>query len=799
MGGLRLAVRTLWRTPGFSAVAVLVIALGVGGSTAVFSVLRGVVLRPLGMPAPEQLVRLYVRPAGIDARWPYSAPEYFDLASESRAFESVAAIHAARQTLTGSGPPVQVRVARVTGSFFPTLRSPPRLGHAPGPEEDRAGGSLTAVVTDGFWRRQLGGDPAALGRTLVLDGLTYTIGGVMPADFHFPLLRQAEVLIPTAFDRRELENRDALWLAVVGRLKPGLGIRDAQADLDLVAPGILARLEEHATWRLEVQPLLADLVGPVKPALTALFGAVVLALLIACANVANLLLARGIARQRETAIRIALGAGRAEIVRDLLAEAMLLALAGGALAVLAAPWAVSALLVLAPQDMPRFEEVHVDGAVLAFALASSVLAGLIAGLVPAFQVAQPRLMEVLKNGTGGTAARTRARSALVVVETALAFVLATGAGLMIRSLAGLLDVPTGLAAPGRVLVADLDLPQSRYPNERIVAFAEEFLRRASAAPGIRSAALMTSVPLDPRAHAELGFMLEGGDAYPPGQSQKAEAVWATPGYLDTMGIPLLRGRDLRGADVKTAPHVVLVNEAFVRRLIPQGEPLGRRISEILGPGNDPWEIVGVIGDVRTQGLDRVPTPLVVIPLSQYPLSSLRIGVRGSGGNPLQLAPALRAELSAIDKDLPVSAPRALAQIVTESVGDRRFEMSVLSAFALVALVLTALGIYGVMAHSVTQRSREIGIRMALGANSQLVRGMILSGGLRLSLFGVALGVVAALLGTRVLASLIYGVSKTDPLTLAATAAVVLASAVLASWIPALRATRVDPAVSLRAE
>ena len=799
MGGLRLAVRTLWRTPGFTAVAVLVIALGVGGSTAVFSVLRGVVLRPLGMPSPEQLVRLYVRPAGTESRWPYSTPEYLDVVTESGAFESLAAIRAARQTLTGSGPPVQVRVARVTASLFVTLRSWPAIGRAPSSEEDRDGGSRTAVLTDRFWRRELGGDPAALGRTLVLDGRSYTIGGVMPADFHFPLLRQADVLIPSAFDRRDLERRDIMWLAVVARLKPGLGIRDAQADLDVLPPRIFAPLSEHSGWRFEVQPLLADLVGPVKPALMALFGAVLLALLIACANVASLLLARGMARQRESAIRAALGAGRVELVRDLMTEALLLALLGGGLALLVAPWALSALMTLAPPDMPRFEEVHVDGAVLAFAVAASLIAGLIAGIVPALQVTQPHLMEVLKNGAGGTATRTRARSALVVAETALAFVLATGAGLMIRTLSGLLEVPTGLAAPGRVLVADLDLPKSRYPNERIAAFAEEFLRRVSAAPGIRNAALMTSVPLDLRARSELGFDLEGGDSFPEGQSPKAEAVWATPGYLETMGIPLLRGRDLRGTDVRSAPHVVLVNEAFVRSFIPQGEPLGHRISEILGPGNDPWEIVGVIGDVRTQALDRAPSPLLVIPLAQFPVGGLRVAARAASGDPLQLLPALRAEVLAIDKDLPVSAPQVLAAIVAQSVGDRRFEMSLLSAFALVALALAALGIYGVMAYSVTQRSREIGIRMALGANSRLVLGMFLSGGLRLSLLGIALGVVVALLGTRVLASLIYGVSRTDPVTLAATAVVVLASAALASWVPALRATRVDPAVSLRAE
>ncbi|HKC58509.1 MAG TPA: ABC transporter permease, partial [Myxococcales bacterium] len=588
MDNLRLALRTLWRAPGFTAAVVLVLAIGVGGSTAVFSVLRGVVLRPLGMPYPEQLVRLYERPAGTDVRWPCSAPEYLDLAKEGGAFESVAGIRAGRQTLTGRGSPVQVRIARVTASFFSTLRSWPAVGRAPDAEEDVAGGARTAVLTDAFWRREFGADPSALGRTLVLDGSSYTIAGVMPASFHFPLLRQADVLLPMAFEPSELQYRDRLWLAVVGRLKPGLGVGAAQADLDVLAPRIFARLSEHSGWRLEAQPLLDDLVGPLKPALTALFAAVLLALLIACANVASLLLARGMARQRELAIRAALGGGRGELVRHLLTEAMLLAALGGGLSVLVAPWALSALLAFAPQDMPRLDEVRLDGVVLGFALAASMAAGLLAGLAPALQVTQPHLMDVLKNGAGGTPGRARARSALVVAETALAFVLAAGAGLMIRTLSGLLEVPTGLAAVERVLVADLDLPRARYPDERVTAFAQQLLPRVSVPSRVRSAALMTSVPLDPRARAEFGFGLDGGDAFPPGQSPKTEMVWATPGYLETMGIPLLRGRDLRWTDTKSAPHVVLVNDAFVRRYLPQGEPVGRRIAEILGPGNDPW-------------------------------------------------------------------------------------------------------------------------------------------------------------------------------------------------------------------
>jgi predicted permease len=588
------------------------------------------------------------------------------------------------------------------------------------------------------------------------------------------------------------------WVIVVGRLKPGLGVHDAQADLDVLAPRLHSRIGEHAGWQLEAQPLLENLVGPVKPALAALLGAVLLALLIACADLASLVLARGMARQRELAIRAALGGGRGELVRQLMTEAMLLAGLGGLLGLLVAPWCLSALLALAPPDTPRLDEVHLDGAVLLFAIGATTAAGLLAGLLPALQATQPGLMEVLTNGSGGTPRRARARSALVVAETALAFVLAVGAGLMIRTLSSLLDVPTGLRSPERVLVADMDLPPSRYPADRIPGFARELMQRVTSAPGVQSAALLTNVPLDPRARAEFGFSLEG-ETYPPGQAPKAEMVFATPGYLETMGIPLVRGRDLRWADVKSAPHVVLVNEAFVRRFFPSGEPLGRRITDLVGPGNDPWEIAGVIGDVHTQGLDRAPAPLILVPLAQFPVATLRIATRTAGSNPMQLLPPLRSEVLALDKDLPLSSPRTLPQVVSESMGARRFQTTLLGIFALIALTLAALGIYGLTAYSVAQRTREIGIRMALGADRARVLRMVVGTGLRLSVVGVAIGAAGALLATRALASLVYRVSTTDPLTLLGTGALLTAAAALASWVPAVRATRLDPSASLRAE
>jgi predicted permease len=409
------------------------------------------------------------------------------------------------------------------------------------------------------------------------------------------------------------------------------------------------------------------------------------------------------------------------------------------------------------------------------------LFGLALVAAPAFAVGGARAVELLLAGL-----------------TALAFTLAAGAGLMIRTLSGLLEVPTGLASPERVLVADMDLPQSRYPPERIATVARELLQRVSAASGVQSAALTSSVPLDPRGHAEYGISIEG-EARLPGQGPKAEIVFASPGYLETIGIPLLRGRDIQWTDVKSSPHVVLVNEAFVRQYVPNGDPLARRVTDVVGPSYDPWQIAGVIGDVHTQGLDRAPAPLMVIPLQQYQVTTLRLAVRSAGRSPMQLLPTLRSELATVDKDVPLSSPRALPELVNASLSARRFQMTLLSIFAAVALTLAALGIYGITAYSVTQRAREIGIRMALGAAPARVLKLVLGSGIRLSLLGIAIGMVGALAATRALGTLVYRVSTTDPLTLLATGALLVGAAALASCVPALRAVRLDPAISLRAE
>jgi predicted permease len=802
---LRYAIRTLVRSPGFTAAAVVALALGVGGSSAIFSVLQGVVLQPLPAPQPEQLVRLYEVVPGITPwhdRNPYSTLDYLDLVKESGAFESIAGVQNTRLSMTVGSGPEQLVAAKVTASFFATLKVHPALGRGFASDTDYKGAAHEVVLTDRLWRREFSADPRILGQTTTMDGRTYTIVGVLPANFRFPLLRNAEALIPFEWDEKDLQNRGLHFFTAFARLKPGTSIRAAQADLAVVGPRIASRTAEHTGWSQRAVPLLDDLVGPIKPVLRALLGAVVLVLLIACANVASMLLARGAARQRELAIRAALGSGRGRIVRQLLTEALLLAVVGGALGVLLAAWGLDGLVALAPKTIPRLDEVRLNGSVLAFALVISIGSGLLAGLAPALHASRPDLVEALKNGASGVSSRGRARAALVVAEVALALVLVIGAGLMIRTLARLLNVRTGLGDPARVLVAETVLPQDRYAKlEQISAFQQQLLARAAALPGVKSAAITTGVPMDKGFNASLGFEIEGLPTPPPGQGPEAEVVWATPGYRETLGIPLVQGRDLRASDDERAPQVLLVNQAFVRKFLGGGEAVGRRLKGFR-KDKDIWEIAGVIGDVHTQSLDQAPWPLAVVPSAQWPQPFMRVLLRTSG-RPTDLVPLLRTELQALDKDQPLAHPRTLEAVIGESLGERRFPMLLLTVFGAVALVLASLGIYGIMAYSVAQRAKEIGIRMALGAPAAQVLRAVVGSGMRLAVIGVALGLAAALavsvVVTEAAKATLYQVSATDPLTFLAVSALLLGVAALASWAPARRAARVDPMLSLRAE
>src|SRR3954470_24770638 len=788
---LRYAFRSLSRTPAFSAAAVLALALGIGGSSAIFSVLENIVLKPLPVPEPGRLMRLYevlenARPG------PWSHADYLDLARENEAFESTAEIYPTRITMTGRGGPGMLSAAKVSSGFFPPVRVHPVLGRGLTAEEDYDGGPHSAVIFDSLWQREFGRDPHILGQSVALDGRTYAIVGVMPAGFRLPLLHGAEALVPFAYTKKDLlQKRSSHWALAIGRLKPGISFAQANSDLDRKGRVIAARLPDHKGLTMVGAPWLDAPGGPVKPVLEALLGAVIMVLLIACANVASMLLARGAARQRELAIRAALGSGRARIVRQLLTEAVLLSLGGALLGVLLAAWGVDALVALAPKTIPRLDEGRLDSAVLGFALGISLLSGLIAGVMPALQATRPDLVDALKNGSLATTSPSRLRSALVVAEVALALVLVIGAGLMIRTLVRLLDQPTGLVGPAHVFVAGLDLPADTYAkSEKILAFQRQLLPRLQAMPGVKSAALASNVPLSGWVNTALSFNVSGEPRPPLDASSEVEIVWTTPGDLSTAGIPLLRGRDLTAADDEKAPKVLLVNEAFGRKYLDGGrDPIGRHVQKMFGDDYDA-EIVGVIADVPTRSLDRKPGPLVVVANAQGPARYMLAVMRTSSPHPLDLAPLLRTEVMAIDKDQPVINPRTLEQVVADSVGERRFQMLLLTLFGSVALLLAAVGIYGVMAYSVAQRYREIGIRMALGAQSSQVLRMEVLRGLRLAVIGVGIGVIGALAVTQALKAALYQVSATDPITFVAVSLLLLGVAALASWAPARRAARV---------
>jgi putative ABC transport system permease protein len=790
------ALRVLSRSPGFTAAAVLAMALGVGGSSAIFSVLDSVVLRPLSVPEPDRLMRLYekTRAGNMDS---FSPADYLDLARENGSFTAVAAIRDTRLSLTGRAGPVHVAGAPVTASFFAALKIEPMLGRGFSAEEDLQGAAPVVVLTEGLWRRQFAADPLVLGQTVTMNGGTRAVVGVMPRGFSFPLLGSAEALIPFSFDANDLKNRGLSFMNVFGRLKQGVSLAQAQADLAVVGARVAARYQEHVGHSMAAAPLLDDLVGPVKPALEAMLVAALMVLLIACANVASMLLARAAGRQREIAIRTALGSSRSRIIRQLLTEAVLISLLGGVLGTLLAAWGVDALVALAPSSVPRLDEVQLNRSVLLFALGLSLASGVAAGLLPAAQSSAPNLSDALKNGSPASTARSTLRSALVVGEVALALMLVIGAGLMIRTVARLLAEPTGMGDPSQVLVANLDLPQDKYAkDEQILSFQQRLLEEGRRLPGVKSFALMSSTPLEHRGW-HLSFHIGGLPPPLPGERPTADVVWATPGYLETLGIPLLRGRDIASGDSPRTHEVVLVNQAFVRKYLGGGDGVGRSITDFANEG-DSWEIVGVIGDVHLNSLDRVPGPLIIVPFAQAEVPQMSIAAR-TDGPPLALVSRLREAVLAVDKDQALGQAQTLERVMSASIGERRFQLLLLSVFGAVALVLAALGIYGVTSYSVAQRSREIGLRMALGAQTSQVLRMVVGGGLKLALLGVALGLPGALVLTRALHAALYRVSAADPLTFAAVSVLLLVVAALAAWVPARRAARVDPMVPLRAE
>ncbi len=794
---IRYGVRTLIKKPGFTAIAVIALALGIGANSAIFSVVNAVLLRPLPFDQPEQLVLVWEkRPALGRVRNPASPPDFVDWRAQNQVFEDMAAFVGRGFNLTGGDEAERIDGTAVSPSMFQILRTQPRIGRAFQDDEDKPGKDSVVILSNGVWQRRFGANPDIVGKTVKLNDQSYTVIGVMPADFIFPNSR-TEVWVPLTLSQEELNNRGGHSLNVVARLKAGVTLEQAQENMNTIASSLEQQYQVNTGHGVNVFQLHEEVVANARPALFVLLGAVALVLLIACANIANLLLARGSNRQKEIAIRTALGARRGRIVRQLLTESVLLALAGGLIGTLLALQGLSLLLAIGADSIPRVKEIKLDTTVLAFTLVVSFVTGLIFGIIPALQTSKPNLNESLKEGGRSASAsfsRNRVRSLFVIAEVAICLVLLISAGLMIKSFTRLTSVGTGFNSEN-VLAVNVALAGSKYKeDQQVTSFYQQTLERISALPGVKSAATVAALPLF-GGFGSRYFGIEGRPPQPPGQGYNANTNVSSPGYFQTMNIPLIAGRDFDERDVMKAPEVTIINQEMARRYWPDEDPIGKR----LAVGNGPWRtVVGIVGDVKQSALDVETKPEMFWPYYQMGLQFATIVVRTTS-EPEAMTAAVRSEIQAIDKDLPVYKIKTMDQIVSESVSSGRLNMLLLGTFGGLALVLAAVGLYGVMSYSVTQRTREIGIRMALGANSRDVMKLVVGQGVILTLIGVAVGLGAAVGLTRLMSSLLYGVSATDSVTFIAISVLLTGVASLASYIPARRAMKVDPMIALRYE
>jgi putative ABC transport system permease protein len=800
---LRYGARMLLKNPGFTLIAVLTLALGIGANTAIFSVINGVLLGSLPYPHPEQLAMVWCdnKRQGIPDDIT-SYPNFVDWRDRNKTFQGMAGVTDDTYNLTGRGEPEEIRAASVSPNFFQLLGVNPVRGRGFTAEEEQPGRDRIAILSHSLWQRHFGGDPDILNKTILLSGEPNVVVGIMPPGFQFP--EKTELWKPLAPDERMRGARSAFWLPIVGRFKPGVTRAQAQADLEVITTQIQQQFPDMAGYGVNVVPVLEQSVGFIRRALMILFVAVLFVLLIACANVANLLLARAAVRQREVSIRAAMGAGRRRIVRQLMTESMLLAVLGGALGVLLAWWGLKLLIGLSPADIPRLENIRLDGRVLLFTMGLSLLTGLIFGLAPALQTSQLNLSETLKEGgrTGGGGAggrrAQRIRGAFIVAEVALTLALLVGAGLLVRSFWRLQQVDPGFR-PDHLLTMRLSLSGSNYATgAQAVSFFERLQGRLAALPGVVSASATTGVML-PKLANSAGFTIEGRPRDPNEQGLELPIDTVQPNYFQTMGVQLLKGRTFTSQDTRESPRVTIVNETFAKRYFPDEDPIGKRFTFGRPGPNTRWiTIVGVVRDTKRQGVEQPIRIESWMPLAQRPSGSMELVLRTTG-DPLLLSNAVREAVWSIDRDLPIPTIRTMEQVMSERVAQRRLNMLLLGLFALVALILAAVGIYGVMSYTVTQRTHEIGIRMALGAQSGDVIGLVLKQGIALTLVGVAFGLIATFMLTRLMASLLFGVSARDPITFAAIAALLTGVALLACWIPARRATEVDPMVALRCE
>jgi putative ABC transport system permease protein len=802
---LRYAARALAKNPGFTLVATLTLGLGLGANTAIFTVVKTVLLTPLPFREPERLVRVWESNPQQDRPMAPLAPATVEAYRASGAFSEIGAGTDAMYNLTGDGEPEAVIGYRFSPELFHVLGTPALIGRTFTPEEDQPGHNRVAVLGHALWQRRFGGDPGVLGRALTLDGQSYTVVGVMPPQFQWG---PTQLWTPLALAPGLRDDHTRRFMRVAARLAPGRSLDDARAALAPVA----ARLSKeqplgHAGWTPLLRTIEEDRSGDIRPALYVLMAAVGFVLLIACANVANLLLVRAAGRERETAVRLALGASRFRLVRQWLSESLLVSCLGGALGVLLTFWSLDFLVALFPANLanvaiPKVGALHADAGVLAFAVGLSFLTALLFGLAPALRLAAPAFVEALREGRGAVGpGRGRLRQALVVGEVALALVLASGAALLVRSFAQLRAGSLGFDPKG-VLTLRVMLPGYKYDIPKQRAFGDQALAELARLPGVESVGLCTFLPLSGW-HGVRSFAVQGETPPAPGQEPEAEFRVVAGDYFRALRTPLRGGRLFTPADNESAPPVLLVNETFARRFFPDGQVLGRRLRvdvRTLDADDSPqWrEVVGVVGDIRHLGLAEDVLPEVFVPHRQDPFPLMGFAIRTSG-DPAALATAARRAIWAVDKEQPVSYVLSLDEMGAESVTLRRTSMLLLLFFAALGLGLAALGLYGVLAYTVSQRTREIGVRMALGAVRRDVVRLVVGQGLRTAGLGLALGLVASLLLTRLLSKLLYGVSPTDPPTLAVALLLLAAAALLASWLPARRATAVDPVVALRCE
>jgi len=802
---MRYAGRMLLRSPVLTAVVVLSLALGSGANSAIYSIVDAVLLRPLPYSHPERLVTLWENDAANPAKTqPFSVADLFDFQAQSRRFRGIEGYHPWSYNLTGNGDPERVVGAVVTAGLFPLLGPAPILGRSFRPEEDQPQGDPVAMVSYDLWRRRFGADPGILGAKLILDNKPYTVIGVMPSGREFP--RRAD-LWTLLRESRKGGDRGFQFLRAVGRLAPGVTLAAARAEARTIASRLEREYRDTNKDRgATVVPLREELVGASRPALVVLFGAVLLLLAVACANVASLLLARAEMRREEFAVRSAIGAGRGRLMRQLITESLLLALAGGALGLLFARWGVQLLIKLSPQRIYGLSDAVIDGRVLAFTLAVSLCAGLAFGLLPALAAARPDLNRGLRSASGRLAGDgSKVYGLLAAAEIAIACTLLIGAGLLLQSFARLRGVPPGFN-PDRLLTLQVSLPEKKYPKlAQIDGFTSEVLGRVRSLPGVEAAAWTSTLPLANGMNVDVTFTIKGEPPLAPGKHQVSWLRVVSPDYFRFLGIRLLAGRSLTGRDDARAAGAAVINETMARRFFGARSPLDREVvlePEDLGPLGQPslapLKVVGVVADVRHGGLTSEVLPEVYVPLPQNPWRLLNLVVR-TNRDPGALSKPVSREVWAVDRNLPVFAVRTMDEILDGSVAQPRFATFLLSAFALAGLLLAALGVYGVLAYSVARRGREIGLRMALGALPGDVLRLVLGQALALAAGGIAVGLLAAMALSRLLASLVFGIATTDLATFAGVALLLGAVALVASCLPALRAARLDPMATLRTE